>query len=339
MSDAPAAVIETTEPLPGPSVDILSTLTDTQRTQWKQTGDLPTDHPAHDAGTETAAEPEPTTPSEPIAPDASAPAPPAKTAKPRTDINARLGQMAEQKRLAVERAEKAERALETLRTRPVAPTAPPVQPVVPAPQAPAYLDLVKRYQTHPNWPTLDVAQAAGFDDPYAAMTAAQSAFIQQAQIAEHAQWSALQAKVTRENAKIAEAFDAARKLEGFKEEALAFPCPPALAETIFESDLSGPLLYYFSEHPTEGRAIAAMEPLAAARAVGKLEAQLSAVSSTPATSPSKTVSSAPDPMLTLGARHTASGDDIEDAIRSNDVSRYMQLANERDLAIRKGGRR
>ena len=339
-SDAPDALVtsETPEPSAGPVGDVLATLSDDQRETWLKTGDLPTtEPPTSPPDNPETPEPEPTETVAPVdaAPDASVtPAP-----KPRTDINARLGQMAEQRRVEKARADRAEADLAALRAERAERTAPAAGAARETAAVPAYLDLVRRYQADPEWPTIEAAAAAGFDDPYAAAVAAQAAFVQQRHVAERDQASAHQTRVDRAQARIDAAFTAARALPTFNQAALeTVPYSPALAETIFESDLSGPLLNYFSEHPTEGRAIAAMEPFAAARAIGKLESQLSAVSSTPATSP-KTVSSAPDPVLTLGARHTASGDDLDEAIRSNDVSRFMRLQNARELQEQTGGRR
>ena len=338
-----SAVIESTQPTPATSGDALRSMSDDQRSHWLKTGEPPTSEPANPAATD----PEPVSPDPALDATTEPVAQPTKTGKPRTDVNARIGQMAEQKRLATERAEKAERELAELRAgQAPQPTTPPntaPAPPVQTPEAPpTYLDLVKRYQTDPAWPTFEAATAAGFDDPYGATVAAQAAFIQQRQTVEREQQTAFTAARTREQQNIDKAFADARQMEGFKENALDIPITPTFAKTIFESDLSGQLLYYFSEHPAEGRAIAAMEPLAAARAIGKIEAGLATsspvVTSTPAAS--KTVSSAPAPTTTLGARHTPGPtDEVDDAVRAGDTGRFIEAANRRDFAALKGGRR
>jgi hypothetical protein len=340
MSDAIAVVPET--PVAPDSRDALASLTETQRSKWLETGELPA------AKTETKAAPsdevppvaapadETTPPSEP--PSSESPDKP-KVAKPRHDINARLGQLAEQKRLEKERADRLEAELAELKQG--KPAAPPKTDTTAQPKAPTYLELVKRYESAPEWPKLEDFVAAGFADPYQACNAAQAAFIQDQRTAEREQAAAQQSRQSRADQRIAAAFTKAREDAEFDESALAFDIPPSFAETLFESDLSAELLKYFSKHPSEGRALAAMEPLAAARAVGKLEASFaSAVVSSPPATP-KTVSSAPPPAQTLGSRHTSkAGDELEDAIRTHDVGRYIDLENQRELAARKnGGRR
>lgn len=347
MSDAPTAISEATTPETRPSSDGLYALSDDQRSHWLKTGDLPSETPTESDLVDPSGEPsgEPANESaDPVVATAPAQTTP-KTPNPRTDMKARLGQLSEKTRLATERAEKAERELATLRSAPAPQIATPAQQTAPAtttPDTPGYLDLVKRYQGDPAWPTLEAASRAGFDDPYGATMAAQAAFIQHRQGVEREQAAAHYAQRSREQDRINHGFTEARKIPGFKESALDFTVTPALAQTIFESDLSGQVLNYFSENPTEGRAIAAMEPLAAARAIGKIEAGLapssSVVPSTPAAS--KTVSSAPPPTLTLGSRHTSGPtDEVEEAVRAGDTGRFIEAANRRDFAALKEGRR
>ena len=50
------------------------------------------------------------------------------------------------------------------------------------------------------------------------------------------------------------------------------PTSPAMAQAIMESDHGGELLYHLAKHPDECRRISELSPLAAARALGKIEA-------------------------------------------------------------------
>ena len=128
MSDAIAVVPET--PAAHESRDALASLTDTQRSKWLETGELPQ---PKEAKAETKAEPSTSTEAAPsdTPADGTTPQPSSepddkpKVAKPRHDINARLGQLAEKARLATERAEAAERKAAELEAGRAATSAPP----------------------------------------------------------------------------------------------------------------------------------------------------------------------------------------------------------------------
>lgn len=334
MTDAP--VLDTTPQAAAPAAgDVLSSLTAEERGAWLKTGALP--------GDESAADPEP------------APAEPAKAApgetrppSPRRDINARLGQLSEQKHAADARAEAAERRAADLEARLAATsTAAPASTAPPATAAPA--PALRVYQT-PRGPVdfasddpsviVDQFIALGYVDPYAAMN------LFTAKAALHFAESDRQTAATqaRDKALVDDAFHEVHEkypdwsIEKLKTPEMQYPVPMTTARLIFESPVRADVIYYFSEHPAEGRKIAAMDPLAAARALGALESTLSAAPSSAVTR--KTVSSAPAPSQTLGSRHqSGAGDELDDAVKTNDVARYMEIANRRDLEARRGSRR
>lgn len=68
-------------------------------------------------------------------------------------------------------------------------------------------------------------------------------------------------------------------------------CTPAMADTIRTSDDGAAVAYHLAQNPAEARRIAALNPLAQVREIGKLEARLSA----PPPPQTKTVSDAPPP--------------------------------------------
>ena len=78
------------------------------------------------------------------------------------------------------------------------------------------------------------------------------------------------------------------------------PITKEMAEAIIESDDAPAIAYYLGQNLEEASAIAAMSPIAAARAIGRIEAKLSAKPAVPApTPPTKTVTRAPEPVTTL----------------------------------------
>lgn len=77
---------------------------------------------------------------------------------------------------------------------------------------------------------------------------------------------------------------------------------PHMAEVIAESEVGGEVAYFLGKNKAEAARIAAMSPLAAARALGLIEAKLTAASATPA------VSNAPPPPTPVGNRAVVSKD-------------------------------
>ncbi len=100
------------------------------------------------------------------------------------------------------------------------------------------------------------------------------------------------------------------------------PITQPMAEAILESDDAPAIAYYLGQNLEEASAIAAMSPIAAARAIGRIEAKLSAKPSAPtSTTPAKNVTRAPEPVTTLSGSPavTQSYDDMPmaeyDAVR------------------------
>jgi hypothetical protein len=289
--------------------DVLGALTPTQRDHWRLTGELPESKvdPAPVAGEPLQAESDlPATP-EPVEPSTE----PEKLGKPRSDMRARLGQEVERTKAATARAEAAERRAAELEARlqPAPQTAAPVAPT--------------------GEPTLD--QFLDQPDPYAALSKATAlwavAQFQQQQIAEQGARA-----ITARRQAINEAGEA--KYADWGESLTApdvtnIPLPPYVMQLLHESDLSVDVLYHLSKHPAEVRALAAMEPLAAAKTIGSLETRLSGDTSRPA---AKTTSDAPRPPTTLGTKPAVPGDDVEAAVKAGDFSRYRELANAREMA-------
>lgn len=71
------------------------------------------------------------------------------------------------------------------------------------------------------------------------------------------------------------------------------PVSPAMAEAILESETGHEVAYYLGKHRDEAKRIAGMNPIAAAREIGRLEAKLT-------TTPAKKTTNAPSPVKSLG---------------------------------------
>lgn len=91
------------------------------------------------------------------------------------------------------------------------------------------------------------------------------------------------------------------------------PITPVMAEVIMESDIAPAIAYYLGQHVEEAASIAQMTPAAAGRAIGRIEASLSAPVSAPGQPPRK-VTQAPPPVTTLNsaAPISKSLEDIKD---------------------------
>lgn len=321
-----------------PAGDVLSSLTSEQRGAWLKTGELPGAETTAAPATDAPAEGEPAEPSKPT-----------KTASPRHDINARLGQLSEQKRTAEARAEAAERRVAEFEARAAA--APPAttteaksEPVAAQPPTGQRVYQTPKgvidFSSEDPGKIVEQFIALGYDDPYAAMnwfTPKAMLHFQQQDRSAQDQESRVKTEFEKTYAEVRAKYpDWSRDVLDTPD--MNFEIPGTTIGLILDSPNRADVIYYFSEHPAEGRKIAAMGPLAAARALGALETTLSAVSSTPATR--KTVSSAPAPGPILGSRHqSGAGDDLEDAARTGDTRRYIDLANQRELAERRGARR
>jgi len=105
-----------------------------------------------------------------------------------------------------------------------------------------------------------------------------------------------QQKQARLQEKINEGFT---KYDDFEEVALenSVPITPMVVEILAESDAPADVAYYLGKNRTEAIAISRMTPIAAARAIAKIENQLAA---TPR-QPTKTTTSAPAPIKPIGS--------------------------------------
>jgi hypothetical protein len=105
-----------------------------------------------------------------------------------------------------------------------------------------------------------------------------------------------------------------------------------IAQAIITSPAATALLRHFSAHPDD---LDRLEQLpsesARAREMGRLEARME----TPVAAPVvKTTSSAPPPPTTLGSKTQTPTDDAESAIAAGDVARYFEIMNRREVAAR-----
>ncbi len=106
-------------------------------------------------------------------------------------------------------------------------------------------------------------------------------------------------------------------------------------ETAMDSEHSTQLLEHFSAHPEDfSRLCASQTESAFHRAFGRLESAVG--SPARAAAPLKTVSDAPAPGTTLGARVTDPIDPVEGALKRKDPAAYMREMNKRELAATKG---
>lgn len=106
------------------------------------------------------------------------------------------------------------------------------------------------------------------------------------------------------------AHEAHPDLEDLLEEDL--PVSPAMEQNLKDSEVGGELLYYLASNPEECRRIAQLSPMAATRAIGRIEAALIASQKTPEPKaqeqPPKRTSSAPAPLQPLKGSGSATKD-------------------------------
>ena len=105
------------------------------------------------------------------------------------------------------------------------------------------------------------------------------------------------------------------------------PITKEMAEAIIESDDAPAIAYYLGQNLEEASAIAAMSPIAAARAIGRIEAKLSAKTAVPApTTPTKTVTRAPEPVTTLSGSPAVTKSYDEMSMEEYDATRKKERA-------------
>ncbi len=210
---------------------------------------------------------------------------------PRKSLAAKVEYERQRADAAERRAADAE-ARATAKPVPVA-SAPVSETHAPAKGSSAYLQLVKDSESDPEWPKLEDYVAAGFQDPYAACNAAQAAFLQDKRLAARDQEAAEQSKHTeaRERLHLSNQEGAEKYADWdalMQSAAGQKPLPAAVIQEIFESDSSADLRYHLLTHEDDLNALAGItDPIAAARAIGRLSARLVAVEA-PASGPVET---------------------------------------------------
>ncbi len=92
-----------------------------------------------------------------------------------------------------------------------------------------------------------------------------------------------------------------REIPGAWAEAVNAPVPtsPVMLEALADSDVGARLGYYLAQHLDEAAAIAGMSPIAAVRAIGRIEAELKAPKAAAPPRPPQSVTKAPAPVSTL----------------------------------------
>jgi len=96
----------------------------------------------------------------------------------------------------------------------------------------------------------------------------------------------------------------------FEDVALAetVPITSMVMEALAETDNPADIAYYLGKNRTECIAISKMTPIAAARAIAKIETQLSGGNGNPAPKPTKKTTSAPPPIKPVGSSNTVAKD-------------------------------
>lgn len=155
--------------------------------------------------------------------------------------------------------------------------------------------------------------------------------------------------------------DAAKRHPDFKDvvavAAGLIPQGSLLDQWILHSESGAELVYHLGKNPPEvDRLSAIRNPVLLARELARMEAKFESGVETPAAEPAaqpqpraadgtfapktptpeKRVTDAPPPPTEVGGHGTAPPDEVDSAVQNNDFRRYMEAANRRDLASRKG---
>ncbi len=115
------------------------------------------------------------------------------------------------------------------------------------------------------------------------------------------------------------------------------PISPVMDGFILDSDVGPEILYYLGGHLDEGKAIAAMPPYKATRALVKIETALSGEAPAPAKAPVVApITKAARPAPHLAATNAAPADERRAAIEADDFTRFNEIENQRLLARKRG---
>lgn len=333
-----AQVVETS------ATQVLSSLNEEQRRKWMETGELPEEKPKEESKKETPAESSPAAKQEVAEPkEAKPPAEPA-PAEP----EGHKGKRAEAriKELLAENKKLEARLAEVSKT----PTAEPAKKE----EAPA------KPQRH------DIDSKTGMplytDD--AAFEAAREEWLTKKITADVQKQVAKQAEDTRRNEEArltAERWVNSLKIAAEKHPDLdevleaddkgiiqnkvlkeSIKAGTVLDGWLTDSEVGVEILYYLAKNPAEIERINRLGPFQAARALTKLEDELSGVKAEKKTEPApaekppeKKVSKAPSPATNVDGKSTAPADEIGAAVAAEDFSRFQKAANEEDLRKRR----
>jgi len=146
------------------------------------------------------------------------------------------------------------------------------------PRSQTYLDVLKEAQRDPEWPRLEQFIEAGVDDPYAAMTAAQGAFLYERRAAARDAEAAQAREIESHRQQVMSVHQAGAEKYAdwgdlFATDAAQMNLQPAvLAELYADPSSSADVIHYLLTHPDELEVLAgvANDPVAAARAVTAL---------------------------------------------------------------------
>lgn len=341
MADVPAASSPAPEVVPTTPTEVLASLSETERLEWRKSGDLPKDKiPVSSAASPPAEPDDQAVSTEPTTAAASEPA------KPKKNADTRIQELlADRARLERELADARRPASDV---RPAAPS--PAPAVETFPEYAEYLtqhpdaSLEKWMDARDDWRDARKDAKAAEQSEAQALTRSQEARAQRfnAQIQESA-------KADPEFlSKISPDVLAIRPIAALKPGEAAGPVNIVGAE-LLNSPVAPQLMRHWSEHPddlqrlvTVPATLAHLPPVERAREhtrwmireIGKLEAKFEPAGE-PASPPTKTVSDAPDPGTTLGSRPAAPADAVEAAIRRKDPGAYIREANARELAALK----
>jgi len=330
MADAPIAG-SSSAPGPAPS---LESLTPTERTEWRMTGNLP-DSPKETDSETSPADSSPAEPVEQVASTEASPSPAPEPGTPRkSNADTRIPELLKARAAERERAERAERRLAELEARSQ------TQPDAPAVPSPASGDA---------FPAFDAWAEKNPDGSYDQFMLEKFEHVQSRKQSERQQQQQAQrfieSAVERQTSFQHRYHEAVKSdpqlpqrinpilydlktVDACLQAGEPVTALNAVAQEIVESPVAARLLVHLSEHPDEMEALSRMNPAAVIRRMAKLEAQLDS----PAIPPRKTITTAPAVTTTLGSRPAVPGDAIGAAITQGDYAKYRDLANARDMA-------
>ena len=356
MSDATPVASSATEPAdPEPSTPSLDSLSPSEMQHWRMTGDLPerkpADQPAASAPAKPAAQAEGTPSSNP---------PASEPGKGHKNADTRVQELLADRARERERAEKAERRLAEFEGRtPTRDTTTPADSSPARTTAPTATDdpepKLADYEANP--------QKYG-GDPYTAWLDARSRWAyrqehQRTQAAEQQRAEERQseeAETTRRTAfrdriqeatkadpqfldSLSDPVKALKPIRDARKEGEQLSPRNAVAEELLDSPVAPQLMRHWTDHPED------LEKLAGAKSPRELLIEFGrqtalvegadARAGAPAKPPTKTVTSAPAPAHTLGARPAAPVDEAEAALERGDVEAYFRAQNAREMAAKK----